>query len=141
MMALRAARGAMILGRSVIAAEGVASADVELSRYVLAEHEPDVLTVEREGGPFPVRLCLRADGIGNVGWLLLGPRPDDSLIGKDERDVLTEIGDPLARALFVATERKATLAAAESRFAAIERLLAELEGRMRPAQERESRAG
>jgi len=101
-------------------------ADVPDPKERPAGYEGDVLSVDPAGGPFPVRLRLHADGIGDAGWLLLGPRPDDSLIGRDERVVLREIGDPLARALLVATERQTALAAIEARFGAIERRLAEL---------------
>lgn len=126
--ALRAKRGALVLHDRVIATEGVDPATVQIPR-----DDSGVLSVDHAGSAFPVRLRLHADGIGDAGWLLLGPRPDDSLIGKDERVVLREIGDPLARALLVSTERQAALAAMEARFTAIERRLADLATPARPA--------
>jgi len=49
---------------------------------------------------------LRANGIGQVGWLLLGPRPDGSFYCKDERETLAVIAEPIARALATAMERE-----------------------------------
>jgi hypothetical protein len=54
----------------------------------------------------PLRIALDADGVGQVGWLLLGPRPDGSFYGKDERKALGEIADPLARAVAIALTRR-----------------------------------
>lgn len=42
-----------------------------------------------------------------MGWLVLGPRPDGSFYGRDERDALSNIADPVARALAVAQQRAA----------------------------------
>ena len=40
-----------------------------------------------------------------MGWLLLGPRPDGTLYGRDERRALDEVADPIARALQVVLTR------------------------------------
>jgi hypothetical protein len=47
----------------------------------------------------PQELPLELDGAGCVGRLLLGPRPDGSRLGKDEREAVEEIARPLARAI------------------------------------------
>jgi hypothetical protein len=55
----------------------------------------------------PIRIGLGPLPGGATGWLLLGPRPDGTLIGKDEREAAQEIADPLGRALAVSMLRKA----------------------------------
>ncbi|MEO8547841.1 MAG: hypothetical protein ABI422_05675 [Sphingomicrobium sp.] len=55
---------------------------------------------------FPVRMALRCP-FGTIrGWLLLGPRPDGSLYGKDDLDALAEIASPLRRALLASRHRE-----------------------------------
>jgi hypothetical protein len=41
------------------------------------------------------------------GWILLGPRPDGSFYGKDEQEALSEIADPVARAVQIVLLREA----------------------------------
>ena len=73
------------------------------------------LVCRRGDDPFPLRVPLRADGIGPVGWLLLGPRPDGTFYGREERAALREIADPVARALAVAFDRERREAAHRAR--------------------------
>jgi hypothetical protein len=49
------------------------------------------------------------DGSGAfLGWLLVGPRPDGSIAGSDEREALEEdIAVPLARSLRIVLNREA----------------------------------
>jgi hypothetical protein len=70
-----------------------------------------------------MRMPLEADGHGRVGWLLLGPRPDGSFYGKDEREALTEIADPVARAVEIVRAREARVAEQSQVIARIEREL------------------
>jgi hypothetical protein len=89
---------------------------------------------DRQDPLFPARLRLHADGAGTIGWLLLGPRPDGSFYGKDEREALLAIAEPVARALHIARRREAANVAVESRFAALEAEIARLLGGVaRPA--------
>jgi hypothetical protein len=87
-------------------------------------------------GDFPLSVPLR---IGHqqtdIGTLLVGPRPDGSPVGKDEREALAEIADPIARAIRIVREREGREAFAdarafdsETRIAAIEVALAKLGG-------------
>ena len=50
---------------------------------------------------FPLRVPLRArhGDEATVGFLLIGPRPDGSLLSKDEQEALIEVADPIARAV------------------------------------------
>jgi hypothetical protein len=64
--------------------------------------EPE-LTQSHDALPLRIPLGRLADG--GEGFLLLGPRPDGSMPGKDERAAAHAIADPLARALTVAQRR------------------------------------
>lgn len=79
-------------------------------------------------GEFPVTVPLR---IGHpeveIGTLLVGPRPDGSLPGKDEREALMEIADPVARAMRIVLLREARQAQDEARQRRHETRLAALE--------------
>jgi hypothetical protein len=54
---------------------------------------------------FPLRLPLVAPDGQAAGWLVLGPHPDGSRFGKEDRKALEELAPPLARALLLAIER------------------------------------
>ena len=73
-----------------------------------------------------MRVPLEADGCGRVGWLLLGPRPDGSFYGKDEREALEEIADPIARAIAIVRQREGRQSAFETRIGMLEAAVARL---------------
>jgi hypothetical protein len=61
------------------------------------------------GEDFPVRVPLRVEYQRmEIGALLVGPRPDGSTPGKDEREALAEIADPIARAVRIVRLREET---------------------------------
>jgi hypothetical protein len=65
---------------------------------------------------FPVRVSLcAAQGGTCLGWLLIGPRPDGTQVSGDEREALSEVADPVARAIHVVVKRERQ----ESRIAAL----------------------
>jgi hypothetical protein len=74
--------------RPVLAAKGIEGAELTNSHDAL-----------------PLRISLGQLPDGGEGYLLLGPRPDGSAPGKDERTTAQAIADPLARALTVAQRR------------------------------------
>jgi hypothetical protein len=61
--------------------------------------------VRSENPIFPLRLALVAADGQTAGWLALGPHPDGSRYGKEDRKALEELAPPLARALLLAIER------------------------------------
>jgi hypothetical protein len=65
---------------------------------------------EPSPGLFPLRLALRCTTGRTVGWLLLGPRPDGSLYGRDDLDALSQILPSLRRALTAIVAHEATRA-------------------------------
>lgn len=88
----------------------------------------EVIAERGEAGDHPVRLPLQDDSCGHVGELHLGPRPDGTLYGKDEREALASVVGPVARAIAIVRERGET----ESRW---QRLVSDLretfDGRLR----------
>jgi len=107
MMGVRAAHGAMVIGDMLLQTRHVAhsTAAAWMRKWTPAGGEN--LDCAKEDPIFPMRVPLRSDAIGRVGWLLLGPRPDGSFYGKDEREALLEIAAPVARAIAVAQQRQA----------------------------------
>ena len=74
--------------------------------------------------PLRVRLCIEtSDEPKTIGWLLLGPRPDGSFFGKDEREALEHIAGAVARALHIAQLRERRSLLAEERLSALEHLM------------------
>jgi hypothetical protein len=62
-----------------------------------------------DGADFPVSVPLRVEYQRmEIGALLVGPRPDGSAPGKDEREALAEIADPIARAVRIVRLREET---------------------------------
>ncbi len=86
--------------------------------------QPDGL-VDHRDPLLPIHIHLASEGSPPAGWLLLGPRPDGSLYGKDERDALVEVAEPIARGLAASIRREASADADKLERAA---LLSRLEG-------------
>ena len=83
---------------------------------------------------FAIRLPLRAGEAGpETATLLVGPRPDGTRPGRDEREALQEIAAPVARAIEVVRRRKAREAALDARLNALEREVVALGGKSRKA--------
>ena len=83
--------------------------------------------------PLRVRLCIETgDEPKTVGWLLLGPRPDGSFFGKDEREALEAVAGSVARAIHIAQLREQRDAQAEARLTGLEKLIARLTDAQRP---------
>ncbi|TPG13637.1 hypothetical protein EAH84_05510 [Sphingomonas oligophenolica] len=109
---VRASRGAIVIDSKVAAAKGIAVDAVQewLGAWVVSS-QVSALDCDRTDTLFPLRAPLYADGVGMVGWLLLGGRPDGSFYGKDERVTIATISEPTARALAIALQRAAREAA------------------------------
>ncbi|HTU11507.1 MAG TPA: hypothetical protein VMG08_11495 [Allosphingosinicella sp.] len=81
--------------------------------------EGETVAARGEGGAdFPVSVPLRVEYQRmDIGALRVGPRPDGSAPGKDERDALAEIADPIARAVRIVRLREAKQHRQESEMA------------------------
>ena len=130
---VRASRAALIAGGEFVDAREIPAKEVQQwwREWTPASH--DGIDTDRSDPLFPVRVPLEAEGHGRVGWLLLGARPDGSLFGSSECDVIEEIAEPVARAIQVALIRedreamhRRDLQSMERRVQAIEQRLARL---------------
>ncbi|MGI8705616.1 MAG: hypothetical protein ACR2JJ_07460 [Sphingomicrobium sp.] len=103
---VHATRGAVILEREVRKTIAASSADV--LRWFVAfqpNENEDVLDCVPEDHTFPLRLRIETT-TGAFGWLLIGPRPDGSIAGKDEQEALENIAMTLARSIRVVLTRE-----------------------------------
>jgi hypothetical protein len=83
--------------------------------------------------PLRVHLCLDSgDEPETIGWLLLGPRPDGSFFGKDEREAIEHVTGPIARAIHIAQLRERREEQAEARLNGLEALIGGLIERFGP---------
>jgi hypothetical protein len=135
--AVRSTRAALVVADEVIGLRSVEARDFEAWRASWQPSPRPGIDADRADPWFPLRLPLEADGHGRVGWLLLGPRPDGSFYGRDEREALLAIADPVARALEIAGQRETHEAAERERWreqaglnASIAQALAAIEGRL-----------
>jgi hypothetical protein len=124
---VRSARAAILIGGEVAATRSIDPSAVEGWR--LAEPlKPGIETLDCDRGDplFPMRIPLRLGYGGGaaaepLGWILLGPRPDGSFYGRDEREALAEVADPVARGVQVVLRREARERELEARLSALER--------------------
>ncbi|MEO5971784.1 MAG: hypothetical protein ABIP91_00255 [Sphingomicrobium sp.] len=127
---VRTTRLAVAIGGQVASMRGVRPEELEAWR---ARNEAGLADTEAEGTDplFPLRVPLRITHGANesLGWLLIGPRPDGSNLGKDEREALEEIADPIARAIKIVVRR-------EGREREFEQLIARHEQRIRELEDR-----
>jgi hypothetical protein len=136
---VRASRAALIVGGAAIASRDADPALIEESAALLPEAGEQVLQNARDRR-FPVRVRLEQGEGESPAWLLLGPRPDGSLYGRDEREALSEIADPVARAIRIVRQRAAAAQAQEAvvsglkaEVSALKKRLSGVERRLRPS--------
>jgi hypothetical protein len=80
---------------------------------------------------FPVRIPLvPGDGEDPVGYILVGPRPDGSVISHDEQKALKGVSEPIARAVRNVVKRVSHERRVESLIEAQSRRIEELEARL-----------
>ena len=103
---VRASRAAFIAGGQFVDAREIPEREVRQWWHEWTPASHDGIDTDRSDPLFPVRVPLEAEGHGRVGWLLLGARPDGSLFGSSECDVIEEIAEPVARAVQVALIRE-----------------------------------
>ena len=84
---------------------------------------------DRHDGVFPLRvpLTVQHENAEPLGWLLIGPRYDESFYSKDEQAVLLGIADPVARALQIAQSRARRATAEEQWRSGIDTRLVQVE--------------
>lgn len=127
---------AVIVGNGVRQSIGIEPAQAEAW---LASFDPsgsERVQCDPEDRTFPLRVRLETSTGAGLGWLVLGPRPDSSIAGKDEQHALGDAAPELARALRIAIKREqeelataAIISSHQERIERIESLLGELGGR------------
>jgi hypothetical protein len=133
---VRASRAAILVDGEVAAVRDATPEEVqewlETASYAVTAA---ALDCDRSDPLFPMRVALRVRHGAEepIGWILLGPRPDGSFYGKDEREVLAEIADPVARAVQIVLSREAREAEARERTRRHEQRLAALERKLESA--------
>jgi hypothetical protein len=67
-----------------------------------------------------VPLQSKSDEGDGLGWLLIGPRPDGSILSKDEQKALVDVAGPITMAIKVVTRRSQWEQSLERRIDALE---------------------
>ncbi|QNP42764.1 hypothetical protein H9L15_11700 [Sphingomonas daechungensis] len=125
---VRTTRLAVLLDNKVAAVRGISEADAAIW---LKEFDPNSCQDEvcaSSDKTFPIRVPLqtRASEGEWIGWLLIGPRPDGSILSKDEQKALVDVAGPITMAIRIASRR-------EEREHVLERRIEALESRLSPS--------
>lgn len=101
-----ATRAAVVIGSDVEQTVRIQPPDV-LGWLAAFQPKPDrnVLDCVPEDHTFPLRLEIETS-TGAFGWLLIGPRPDGSIAGKDEQEALEKIAGTLGRSIRIVLARE-----------------------------------
>jgi hypothetical protein len=98
---VRAIRGAAIIDGRVMRTRHADMADVEA--WLTSERGLTCAEDSCDSGDklFPIRVPLvpSSDDEAPIGFILVGPRPDGSILSKDEQKALTGVSEPIARAI------------------------------------------
>lgn len=110
--AVRATRGGIVTGCEVLATLGIGRPEAETwigsHEFGADQAAADAAAVAERDAMFPLRLPLDTRSGHRSGWLLLGPRPDGSLYGREELAALHSLIGPVSSALRIAQDRKET---------------------------------
>jgi hypothetical protein len=104
--AIHSTRIALLLDGKLVAVRGIARTVAQ--RWLGRWRAPALtgLFDQDDDRDFPIRMALRCPFGKECGWLLLGPRPDGSLYGKDDLDALAAIALRLRQTIFSVLERE-----------------------------------
>jgi len=123
---VRTTRLAVLVDGAFAATRGI---EANAAKQWLKDFDPascrDVICSSSDA-TFPIRVPLQArvDDGAWIGWLLIGPRPDGSLLSKDEQNALVDVAGPITRAIRVVTRRELREKALTDRIEALEAKLA-----------------
>jgi hypothetical protein len=119
---VRTTRLAVLLDGSVAAARGISTEAVTdwLTEFDPASCQDDVCASSDRTFPIRVPLQTKSREGAWIGWLLVGPRPDGSILSKDEQRALVEVSDPITMAIRIASGREEREKMFESRIEALE---------------------
>ncbi|MFL6753786.1 MAG: hypothetical protein ACJ8FI_02805 [Sphingomicrobium sp.] len=113
--AIHATHSALLLGGRIAAATGLTMREAQHWARANLANEP-VLANRKTSDPlFPLRLRLGTFGSDTADWLLLGPRPDGTLYGREDLDAVQSTFPAFEQALNGARAREAIAAAINRR--------------------------
>jgi hypothetical protein len=128
---VHARHGAILLaydGRLALAhAEGVDTVGLADRLADELPDDPGPGVIRADDPVLPLRLPLVTRSGAHTGWIALGPHPDGSFYGKEDRKALEELARPLARAIELAIERARRDAAHDAERRTLTDRLAQLE--------------
>jgi hypothetical protein len=130
---VRSIRGAAIVGGRVMRTRDAETADVE--EWLRSEQGLNCAEriCESSDRTFPIRLPLvpSSDDEGApLGFILVGPRPDGTVISKDEQKTLINVSEAIARAVRTVMKRETHERRIEGLIDSNERRIADLEERL-----------
>jgi hypothetical protein len=128
--AIHATRSAIVLDQQVRGSCGVAGGAVR--RWWTNAMQGTTHLAERDAGDplFPVRLPLGQAPSGSAIWLLIGPRPDSTLYGREDLEAVRSTFPALKQALTSALMREALDAAVDRREKRLRTELGEIRARL-----------
>ncbi|MDQ3246510.1 MAG: hypothetical protein M3Q52_06405 [Pseudomonadota bacterium] len=100
-------RSAFILDRQIKEVTGIPQADV--ARWLMAfetQESEQPLQCKIDDPMFPLRLRIEDDKKSFQAWVLIGPRPDGSVAGGDEREALGDVAGAVGRSLRIVLKRE-----------------------------------
>jgi hypothetical protein len=132
MKGVRTTHVAAIVDEGVFRARGISKERVEIWQ----RETSDWMSAEDLCAPSdkicPIRIPLiPGDGEKAIGFLLVGPRPDGSVISRDEQKALKEVAEPIARGIRNVIRRVGYERRLEAMIEANARRLDELEARIK----------
>ena len=133
---VRTTRVAALIGNKAYKARGATIGEVQ-EWLAATQLEPcNEVVCETADKSFPIRVPLTpAHGDGKpIGFVLIGPRPDGSILSKDEQRTLADIADPIARAIRNVVKREKRETELARLIARHERRIDDLEALIAPAQ-------
>jgi hypothetical protein len=128
---VRTTHVAAIIDEGVFRTRGISKEKVETWQKETADWSSGADVCEPLDKLFPIRIPLiPGDGEKALGFLLVGPRPDGSVISKDEQKALKEVAEPIARGIRNVIRRVAYERRLEAMIEANSRRLDEFEARI-----------
>jgi hypothetical protein len=130
---VRTTRLAALIGGKVLMTRGVSVAEVEAwSSGATPECQDGICEITDRTFPLRVPLTPAHGDSRSLGYILIGPRPDGSVLSKEEQRTLVEVAEPVARAIRNVIKREKREHAIAAQIAASERRIAELEAQLAP---------
>ena len=97
---VRTTRLAALIGGKVLMARGIPLEDVKAwSSGATPECQDGICEISDRTFPLRVPLTPAHGDTSTLGYILIGPRPDGSVLSKEEQRTLVEVAEPVSRAI------------------------------------------